>query len=234
MTLLAGSVLAMALATAFFVGGHFLMSHPLRAALQRMVGARAFPGLYTLIVGIGLAWMVFAHSRAPYVALWGDPIWARHLLLLIMIPATLLVVIGNGTPSPGTAGAEKKPFDYSDGLGIHAIVRHPGLWGFALWALGHMLANGDAATVILTGGIALLAFGGMAGIDARKSLSFPETYPAFLAHTSNIPFAAMLDGRTRFNFAKIGLRRLTIAIVVYFVLLFGHGWVIGRSALPLL
>lgn len=88
--------------------------------------------------------------------------------------------------------------------------------------------------MILTGGIALLAFGGMAGIDARKSRSFPDAYPAFIAHTSNIPFAAMLDGRTRFNFAKLGLRRLAIAIVVYFVLLFGHGWVIGRSALPLL
>lgn len=232
MTLLAGSILAMALSTAFFVGAHFLMSHPLRGPLQRLVGGKAFPGVYALTVGIGLAWMVFAHSRAPYVALWGDPIWARHLLLLIMIPATLLVVIGNGTPSPGTAGAEKKPIDYSEGLGIHAIVRHPGLWGFGLWALGHMLANGDAATVILTAGIATLAFGGMAGIDARKSRSFPESYPAFIAHTSNIPFAAMLDGRTHFNFARIGLRRLAIAIVVYFVLLFGHRWFIGLSALP--
>ena len=228
----AGSILAMALATVFFVGGHFLMSHPLRGPLQRLVGARAFPAVYALIVGIGLAWMIFAHSRAPYVALWGDPIWARHLLLLLMIPATLLVVLGNSTPSPGVVGAERKPMDYAEGLGIHAIVRHPGLWGFALWALGHMLANGDAATVILTAGIATLAFGGMAGIDARKSRAFPDTYPAYRAHTSNIPFAAMLDGRTRFNFARIGLPKLAIAIVVYFALLFGHRWFIGLSALP--
>jgi uncharacterized membrane protein len=232
MALFAGSILAVALATIFFVGAHFLMSHPLRGTIQRLVGAKAFPAVYAVTVGIGLAWMIFAHSRAPYVALWGDPIWARHLLLLVMIPSTLLVVIGNGTPSPGVAGAERKPFDYSEGLGIHAIVRHPGLWGFALWALGHMLANGDAATVILTAGIATLAFGGMAGIDARKSRSFPETYPAFRAHTSNIPFAAMLDGRTWFNFAKIGIRKLAIAIVVYFALLFGHRWLIGVSALP--
>lgn len=232
MTLFAGSILAVALATIFFVGGHFLMSHPLRGTVQRLVGTKAFPGVYAVIVGVGLAWMIFAYSRAPYVALWGDPIWARHLLLLAMIPSTLLVVIGHGTPSPGVAGAERKPFDYGDGLGIHAIVRHPGLWGFALWALGHMIANGDAATAILTAGIATLAFGGMAGIDARKSRSFPDAYPAFRAHTSNIPFAAMLDGRTRFNFAKIGMRKLAIAIVVYFALLFGHRWIIGVSALP--
>lgn len=232
MTVLAGSILAMALSTGFFVGAHFLMSHPLRGPLLRLVGAKAVPGVYALTVGLGLAWMVFAHSRAPYVALWGDPIWARHLLLLIMIPAVLLVVIGNGTPSPGVVGAEKRPFDYGEGLGIHAIVRHPGLWGFGLWALGHMMANGDAATVILTGGIALLAFGGMLGIDARKSRDFPEVYGAFRAHTSNIPFAAMLDGRTRFNFARVGLRRLAIAIVVYVALLFGHRWFIGLSALP--
>lgn len=232
MTLFAGSILAVALATIFFVGGHFLMSHPLRGIVLRLVGTKAFPGVYAVTVGIGLAWMIFAHSRAPHVPLWGDPIWARHLLLVVMIPATLLLVLGMGAPNPGVAGAERKTMDYSEGLGVHAIVRHPGLWGFGLWALGHMIANGDAATVILMAGIATLAFGGMAGIDARKTRSFPETYPAFRARTSNIPFAAMLDGRTRFNFAKVGVVKLAIAIAIYLALLFGHRWFIGLSALP--
>lgn len=232
MSMFAGSILAMALATIFFVGAHFLMSHPLRVPLQRMVGAKAFPAVYAVIVGIGLVWMIFAHSRAPYIALWGDPIWARHLLLLVMIPATLLVVLGNATPSPGVVGAERTPMDYGEGLGIHAIARHPALWGFALWALGHMIANGDAATVILTAGIVTLAFGGMAGIDARKSRAFPDTYPAFRARTSNVPFAAMFDGRTRFNVAKVGVVKLALAVAVYLALLFGHRWFIGLSALP--
>jgi uncharacterized membrane protein len=121
---------------------------------------------------------------------------------------------------------------YDSGLGIHAIVRHPGLWGFALWGLGHLIANGDVATVILAGGIALLAFGGMLGIDARKSRAFPTAYREFMAHTSNVPFAAMIAGRTQLNWSRIGLWRIALALAVYVIVLFAHRYVIGLSALP--
>ncbi len=233
MSVLSHSIAAMALSTTLFVGGHFLLSHGLRRPLVAALGEGGFRGLYTVVAFVGLGWMIWAHKTAPYVALWGDPLWARHLLVLIMLLAVFFFMLGMTTPSPGVVGAETRPMSYDGGLGIHAIVRHPGLWGFALWGVGHLIANGDVATVILAGGIALLAFGGMLGIDARKRRAFPEIYGRFLAHTSNIPFAALAAGKVRLDWSKIGLWRLALALAVYLVLLFTHRWFIGLSALPM-
>ena len=232
MSVFGHSILAVVLATAWFVGGHFLLSHPLRRPIEERLGQQGFRGLYTVVAAVGLAWMIYAHKTAPYVEWWGDPRWAQHLLLLVMLVATFFLVVGMMTPSPGVVGGERVRMDYESGLGIHAITRHPGLWGFGLWALGHMIANGDAATVILTAGIALLAFGGMAGLDARKSARFPEQYGPFMAHTSALPFAALASGRAKLDWSKIGLWRPVVALAIYVVLLFAHGFVIGRSALP--
>jgi uncharacterized membrane protein len=226
------SIAAMVLSTLLFVGGHFVLSHVLRRPLLAALGDNGFRIVYTLVAFVGLGWMVWAHKTAPYVALWGDPVWARHLLLLVMLVAMFFFIVGMTSPSPGVVGAEKMPMAYDSGLGIHAIVRHPGLWGFALWGLGHLIANGDVATVILAGGIALLAFGGMLGIDARKSRAFPAAYREFMAHTSNVPFAAMIAGRTRLNWSRIGLWRIALALAVYVIVLFAHRYVIGLSALP--
>lgn len=230
--MLSHSITAMLLSTTLFVGGHFLLSHVVRAPLVRALGAGGFRGVYSLVAATGLGWMIWAHKTAPHVPVWGDPIWARHLLLVVMLVATLLMVVGQTTPSPGVVGAEKVAMPYDSGLGIHAVARHPGLWAFALWALGHMAANGDQATIILTAGIAILAFGGMAGIDARKRAAFPEAYGRFIARTSNVPFAAMLTGRVRLDWSRIGVWRIAAALAVYVALLFGHRWFIGLSALP--
>ncbi|HKU97902.1 MAG TPA: NnrU family protein [Vineibacter sp.] len=232
MSVLSHSITAMALSTLLFVGGHFLLSHVLRRPLLAALGDNGFRVVYSLVAAVGLGWMIWAHKTAPHVALWGDPLWARHLLLLIMLVAVFFFIVGMTSPSPGVVGAETVPMSYDSGLGIHAIVRHPGLWGFALWGVGHLIANGDVATVILAGGIAVLAFGGMLGIDARKSRAFPEAYGRFAAHTSNLPFAALAVGKTRLDWSKIGLWRIALALVVYVVLLFTHRWFIGLSALP--
>lgn len=230
--ILGGTILAMALAMTAFVGGHFLLSHPLRAALTRAVGAKGFPGAYSLVVLLCFVWMIHAHASAPYVALWGDPIWARHLLLAIMIPSVLLVVAGNTTPSRTALGLDHAPGAARAGAGIHAICRHPSLAGMALWAAGHMIANGDAATVILTGGILVLTIGGMMAIDARKLRDFGAEYAAFMAHTSLMPFLALAQGRAKFSWPALGWWRVALAVAVYAALLFGHQYFIGRSALP--
>lgn len=232
MSVLSHSITAMALSTLLFVGGHFLLSHVLRRPLLAALGDNGFRVVYSLVAAVGLGWMIWAHKTAPYVALWGDPLWARHLLLIIMLVAVFFFIVGMTSPSPGVVGAETVPMSYDSGLGIHAIVRHPGLWGFGLWGVGHLIANGDVATVILAGGIAVLAFGGMLGTDARKSRTFPEAYGQFAAHTSNLPFAALAAGKVRLDWSKIGLWRIALALVVYLVLLFTHRWLIGLSALP--
>jgi uncharacterized membrane protein len=104
MQIVGGSILAVALATLFFVGGHFLLSHPLRRAVVGAAGEPGFRGIYTAMAAIGLVWMIYAHATAPYVRLWADPIWARHLLMLIMVFAVLFLVLGVSTPKPWRGG----------------------------------------------------------------------------------------------------------------------------------
>jgi uncharacterized membrane protein len=230
--ILGGSILAVALATLAFVGSHFLLSHPLRPALVRLLGEKTFSGVYSLLVAIALAWMAYAHATAPYVAIWGDPPWAQHLLPLIMVPSVLLVVLGLTSSNP-TLGPQGAAALAGAGHGATAITRHPMLWGFALWAIGHLLANGDEATVILTGGILILSLGGAAAIDAKKRAALGAPYEAFMARTSFVPFLALAQGRARLNWAEIGLWRIVLAVVVYVALVLLHPYVIGRPAIDL-
>lgn len=228
--MLGGSILAVTLGTIAFVCLHFLLSHPLRGALVGLVGEKAFSGVYSLIVALAFASMVYAHATAPYVAIWGDPMWAHHLLPLIMVPAVLLVVLGLTSKNPilGPQGAAALA---NTGHGATAITRHPMLWGFALWTAGHMLANGDQATVILTAGILVLSLGGALAIDAKKRRALGVPYEAFMAHTSFVPFVAMAQGRARLDWREIGLWRIGLAIVVYVALVLLHPLVIGRPAI---
>ena len=46
------------LASATFVGTHFLMSHPLRAPLIARLGEKGFAGIYSLVALITFGWMI--------------------------------------------------------------------------------------------------------------------------------------------------------------------------------
>lgn len=231
MSYMGGSILAVFLGTAGFVLSHVIMSHPLRPAMVRALGEKGFSGVYSLIVALFFAWMLYAYSTAPYVALWGDPPWARHLLLVIMLPAVILLVLSLTAPNAtkGPQGAEK----LQAGLALGAVSRHSMLWAFTLWAIGHMIANGDAATVIMTAGVLILSLGGAGLIDWKKRKALGPAYAAFMARTSFVPLAAVIGGRAKLDWPAIGLWRIALGIVAYFAILFTHGWIIGRSALPM-
>ena len=40
---------------------------------------------------------------------------------------------------------------------LYAKYRHPMLWGFFVWAISHLLVNGDLASILLFGGLGLWA-----------------------------------------------------------------------------
>ncbi|MGE0152637.1 MAG: NnrU family protein [Reyranellaceae bacterium] len=231
MSIFGGSILAVFLGTAGFVLSHVVMSHPLRPAMVRALGEKAFGGVYSLVVALFFAWMLYAYATAPYVELWGDPPWARHLLLLVMLPAVILLVLSLTAPNPtlGPQGPEK----LQQGTALGAITRHAMLWSFALWAAGHMIANGDAATVIMTAGILILALGGAGLIDWKKRQALGPAYAAYMARTSFVPFAAVIGGRAKLDWQAIGLWRIALGVAAYVAILFSHGWIIGRSALPI-
>jgi uncharacterized membrane protein len=109
--------------------------------------------------------------------------------------------------------------------GMVRITRHPFLWGVSLWALVHLIVNGDLASLILFGSLLVLALGGTATIDAKRRRSFGEQWMQFAAVTSNVPFAAIVVGKNQLGPAvvEIGFWRPLVAIFVYAVAFYLHG-----------
>jgi uncharacterized membrane protein len=214
-------------ASAYFVLIHFGVSGTrLRDALIARLGAGLYRGAFALASLLGLGWMIYAFRHAPTVPLWGLLFGLRPAAYVLVFIAFLFAVIGLATPSPTRVGMETKLAQGPDiARGIVRITRHPFLWGVALWALVHLIVNGDLASLILFGSLSVLAVGGTISIDAKRQRNFGEQWVQFANVTSDLPFAAIAAGRNRLGpaLAEIGLWRTLAAIVVYVVAFYLHG-----------
>ena len=221
-------------ATVLFVGAHFLLSSAqLRASMVQRYGESRFRGLYSLVVGVAFVWMVFAYGDAPFVELWPVTEPLRWVPLIVMPFAFILAVAGLTTRSPTLAGFESAAGDeLNPAPGILRVTRHPFLWGAALWAASHLIANGDAASAVLTGGILLLSLGGMRHIDLRREASLDAAWGPVKLTTSAIPFAALIAGRTEMDWAGLGWWRPLLGLLLFAVVLGAHSVIFGVSPLP--
>jgi uncharacterized membrane protein len=133
----------MILGLAVFLGGHaFVTFRAERAAAVARVGEWPYKGLFSLfaLIGIVLISIGFGQYRAAgLIELWHPPAWTRHLTVALMWPATICLVAA-----------------YSRG-DIQRVLKHPFLVGVKLWALAHLIANGDLGGIILFGEILVWA-----------------------------------------------------------------------------
>ena len=83
-----------------------------------------------MVVGYRMWWADLAYA---------PPVWGKHLNNLLMLFAVYLF-----------AAAGMK-------TAITRKIRHPQLTGVKLWAVAHLLANGDWASVVLFGGLLIWA-----------------------------------------------------------------------------
>jgi len=214
-------------ACALFVFIHFAVSGTRwRDALVARLREGAYRGLFSRASFIAIFWMGSAYPRAPGIELWGTLLGLRRLILAVVLFATLFVVIGLATPNPTSVGGEGKLTEGAAAVhGIIRITRHPFLWGVGLWALAHLVVNGDLASLILFGTLALVALAGTVLIDAKRRRRFAGRWQPFAASTSNVPFAAIIPGPNQLMPAlrEIGLVRPLIGLVVYAVLFLLHG-----------
>lgn len=227
-----GTIESLVLAAAAFVGGHFILSSlPVRQGLMAMLGENGFRGVYSLVAIGSFVWMLYAYGAAPYVELWPLNDALRYVPIVVLPFACLFAVVGITTRTPTSVGGEKLLDDPHPVRGIATITRHPFLWGVALWGIAHMIANGDLASLILFGGLTVLALGGMAHIDHRRRETAGAGWGPVALRTSTIPFLAALQGRTKIDWAGIGLTRPLAGLAVYVVFLAAHGSLFGVPAL---
>jgi uncharacterized membrane protein len=218
-------------ASAFFLLIHFGVSGTrLRDRLVTLMREGPYRGAFALASLIGLVWMGRAYARAPAIELWAPLPGIRPLALMLVFVAFLFVVIGLATASPTRVGMESKLGQGTEpARGMVRITRHPFLWGVALWAFVHLVANGDLASMIFFGTLLVLALGGTASIDAKRRRNFGDAWQRFAEATSNIPFAAIASGRNELGpaLSEIGFLRPVIAIAAYAAFLVFHGRLFG-------
>ncbi len=96
-------------------------------------------GAVALALVVSVVLMVLGYRAAPFVDVWYPPEWARHLNNLMVLIALFMM-----SPAP-----KKGRLLWG--------MRHPMLMGFGLWALAHLLVNGDVASIVLFGGLLIWA-----------------------------------------------------------------------------
>ena len=225
------SVLAAAL---FFVGIHlFISGTALRDTIVDRIGEQGFLGAFSLASLVGIVWLCVAYGNATPSYLYPEVPVLRWLVLALVFVAFQFVVIGVTTPSPTATGGGTQTDQELPATGILRVTRHPFLWGVAIWALAHVIQNGEAAALILFGSMLILALVGPRMIDAKRARKLGEKWEAFAAVTSNLPFAAIAARRNKLRISELGWWRPTLAALLFALFLSVHTWLFGVSPLPL-
>ncbi len=220
-------------ATVLFVGGHFLLSSlPVRMALVGKLGETRFLTVYSAVMVVVFVWMILAFINAPAYTLWTTPPTLLWLPAVTMPIAIFPIVCGVTTPSPTLAGTRLDEPGSDLTRGIMRVTRHPFLNGMSLWALVHLIVNGDTRSIVLFTGLLILTLGGMWHIDKRREFHYGADWGPVLLTTSAVPFGALFTKRTIMDWAGIGWWRLLLSVAIYLALVAVHPFVIGKSAWP--
>jgi uncharacterized membrane protein len=222
-------------ASALFFVTHFgLSSTRLRRLLVGVLGERGFQGVYSLIAIGTLSYMIWLYAELPRFKYLWMPSPELYTAAKVLMPFSLILVLGSFmTKNPTSVGMENLlegdllDKDGSDlARGVTRITRHPLQWGVVLWAVAHLLANGDTISVVFFGTLGMTSGIGTVLIDLKKAARYGPVWAAYASTTSNVPFSAILGGRNRLVVSELRLPVLT-GLVVYGLIFWAHEWVGG-------
>ncbi|MGI9422009.1 MAG: NnrU family protein [Hyphomicrobiaceae bacterium] len=178
-----------------FMGVHAIPMHTdVRTRLVLRLGEKGYAFAFSLASLIGFVLIVSGYGELQTAGsgnpvIWVPPTWTRHVTFLLMIPATILLAAAY-IPSR-----------------IRDAVRHPMLAAIKIWALAHLMTNGDLASLMLFG--SFLAFAVVDRISVKR-------------RAARGPLGER-TGTLAGDLSAVG-----VGLVVYALLLFfGHGWLIG-------
>lgn len=182
-----------------FLGTHSIRisGDTLRDRLIAGLGLARFKALYAIasLLGFGLLVYGFGIARDSPVVLWTPPTALKHLTYLLTL---LSMVLMAAVYVPRNA--------------IKAKMHHPMVLSVKVWALAHLLANGNLAHMVLFGSILLwsvLLFKASRARDKRLQVVYVPGNKASTLLTLEIGFAMWL------------------VFVAW-----AHGWLIGVQVMP--
>lgn len=222
------------LAAALFMGLHLVISGTvLRRIITDMIGEKVYMALFSLASIGAIVWLAMSYNDAVVSAentvYWQAPLWLAHSGALILLAAFLIGVPGLLTPNPTAVGGEAAAEKEDAVQGMVRITRHPFLWSVIIWAAFHLGVNGDRASQALFGTFLTVALVGTFSIDRKRAKKMGESWRKFAGQTSNLPFVAILSGRTKLALGEIGWWRPLAAVVLWAAVLMTHEMVFGVS-----
>lgn len=130
-------MLLLVLGVLLWSGTHlFVASAPAqRARLVARIGLRSYKGLFAVTIVASLVLIVLGWRSTPPTSAWVPPGGMRHLTLALVPLAVILFT------------SSRAPTD------IKQYIRHPQLTGVKLWAVAHLLSNGETRSIVLFGGL---------------------------------------------------------------------------------
>jgi len=145
LTLIAGLIL--------FLGVHSvrIFADDWRTRQQQKWGADAWRGVYAVLSLAGLVLVIYGFGlvRNEPVVVWMPPLGMRHAASLFTLMAFILLAAA-----------------YVPGNAIKARVYHPMVAGVKLWAVAHLMSNGNLGHLVLFG--SFLAWAVLDFISSRK------------------------------------------------------------------
>ncbi len=136
-----------------FLGVHSvrIFAEGWRERQRRKLGADTWRGIYAALSLVGMVLLIWGYSlvRDTPTWVWIPPLGMRHAASLFNLLAFILLAAA-----------------YVPGNAIKAKVHHPMVAGVKLWAVAHLMANGNLAHIILFG--SFLAWAVADFIAARK------------------------------------------------------------------
>ncbi len=188
-------MLLLILGLAAFFAVHIIpTSTPMRDSFIERMGANGYKLAFSALSLIGLVLIVLGYHKLQLnpgknVVLWDPPTWSKHIAFLLMLPA-MIFLVASQVPSR-----------------IRTALKHPMLVGIKIWALAHLIANGDLASLVLFG--SFLAY----AVYDRISLKQRNT-------------AGPLGDRAGGPFNDVIVVAVGVALYA-FLLMWGHGALIG-------
>ena len=119
---------------------HLVAAVPsLKTRLKAKVGEKAYGPVFGIASLVGIVIIVLGWRMSDFVFVYDPPGWGRHANFLLTLIAFIClgIFIFRGT--------------------LRQKLRFPLAIGTIFWAVGHLLANGDLASIILFGGFLIYA-----------------------------------------------------------------------------
>jgi uncharacterized membrane protein len=178
-----------------FFGAHLTPMTPLRASLVAALGEKAYKGVFTLFSAVGLGLLIWGYilakdSAAGAEFVYEPPSWGWHVTMLLTLLSFVALSIS-----------------FHKGR-LKLWLKNPMSIAVALWAAGHLFANGTLPDVVLFGAFLVFALLDIAWCTATGKSPRFEAKPR---HDIIAPVAG---------------------VILFAAFLYLHEWIIGISPFP--